>query len=72
MYFSNKNKNGNFVKTIITKKIYLIDNLKVNMLINIDLIKSKKIDINIFNRTIYINSCEIIVFLKIRTLRIVV
>ena len=72
MYFSNKNKNGNFVKTIIIKKIHLIDNLKTNMLINIDLIESKKIDINIFNRTAYIDNYKIIVFLKIRISRTVV
>ena len=42
------------------------------MLLNIDLIDSKKIDINISNKKIYIDNCDVIAFLKIKTFRIVV
>ena len=72
MYFPNTNKNGNFVKAMIIKKIHLIDNLKVNMLININFIESKKIDINIFNRTAYIDNCDVIAVLKVCISRIIV
>ena len=60
------------MRIIIIKKIYLIDNLKINILINIDLIKLKKININIFNKTIYIDSCNVIVSLNVRTFKIIV
>ena len=42
------------------------------MLLNIDLIDLKKIDINISNKKIYIDSCDVITFLKIKTFRIIV
>ena len=72
MYFFNVNKNDKSIKVMIIKKIHLIDNLKANMLLNIDFIDSKKIDINIFNKIAHIDSCEVIAFLKIRTLKVVV
>ena len=72
MYFFEINKNDNSIKIIIIKKIYLINNLKVNMLLNIDFINSKKIDINIFNKIAHIDNCEIIAFLKVRTFKIIV
>ena len=72
IYFSSMNKNGNFVKAIIIKKIHLIDNLKVNMLIDTNFIESKKIDINILNWTTYIDNCDVIAVLKIRISRIIV
>ena len=50
----------------------MIDNFKINMLLNNDVIESKKIDVNIFKKTIYIENCEIIVNLKIRTFKIIV
>ena len=66
MYFSDQ-KNDVTIKIKIIKKIHLIDNFKINMLLNNDVINSKKIDINISNKSIYIDNCEIIVNLKIRT-----
>ena len=72
MYYFEINKNDKSIKIIIIKKIHLINNLKVNMLLNIDFIDSKKIDINIFNKIVHIDNCEIIVFLKIRIFKIIV
>ena len=71
MYFFDQ-KNDVTIKTKIIKKIHLIDNFKTNMLLNNDVIESEKIDVNIFKKTIYIESCEIIASLKIRTSKIVV
>ena len=72
MYFFEVNKNDKSIKIIIIKKIHLINNLKVNMLLNIDFINSKKIDINIFNKIVHIDNCKIIIFLKIRIFKIIV
>ena len=71
MYFFEK-KNNVFVRAMIIKKNHLIDNLKINMLIDIDLIESKKMNINIFNKTIYIINCDVIVSFDVRTFRIIV
>ena len=72
MYIFNYNKNDVVVKAKIIQKIHLINNLKINIFFNIDFIESKKININIFNKTTYINNCNITALLKIRTLRIIV
>ena len=72
MYFFEVNKNDKSIKTMIIKKIHLINNLKINMLLSIDFINSKKIDINIFNKIVHIDNCEIIVTLKIRIFKIIV
>ena len=71
MYFFNQ-KNDVTIKIKIIKKIHLIDNFKINMLLNNDVIESKKIDVNISNKSNYIDSCEIIVNFEIRTLRMIV
>ena len=72
MYFFEVNKNDKSVKIMIIKKIHLINNLKANMLLSIDFIDSEKIDINILNKIVHIDNCEIIVFLKVRIFRVIV
>ena len=69
MYFSDQ-KNDNLVRAKIIREIHLIDNLKTNMLLKNDVIDSEKIDVNISNKSAYIDSCEIIVNLEVRTFRI--
>ena len=71
MYFFDK-KNDVIIKAKIIKKIHLIDNFKINMLLSNDVIESKKIDVNISNKSIYIDNCEIIINFEIRTSRIIV
>ena len=72
IYIFDHDKNENVVKTMIIKKVHLIDNFKINMFFKIDLIESKKIDINILNKTIFIDNCDVTTSLKIKTSRIVV
>ena len=72
IYISDYNKIDNVVKAIITRKIHLINNLKINMLLNIDLIDLEKIDISISNKKTYIDSCGVIAFLKIKISRVAV
>ena len=71
IYFSNK-KNEIVVKAMITREIHLIDNLKINMLIENDFMKSKKIDINVTKEIAHIDSCDVIVALNVKISRIIV
>ena len=71
MYFFDQ-KNDVTIKAKIIRKIHLIDNLKINMLLSNDVIESKKIDISISNKSIYIDNCEIIASFEVRTSRAIV
>ena len=71
IYF-NDEKNDKLIKTKIVKKIHLINELKINMLIDNDFIESKKIKINVINNFVYIDNCEIIIFLNVKTFRKIV
>ena len=65
-------KNEIVVKIMIIREIYLIDNLKTNMFIDNDLMKLKKIDINVTKKSIHIDNCDVIVVLNVKTSRIIV
>ncbi len=66
IFFSKiKNRKQAFAK--ITREIYLIDNLKTNILIKNNFIDFEKIVINIISKFVYIKSCVVIVNLKIKT-----
>ena len=71
MYFPDQ-KDDVTVRTKIIKKIHLIDNFKANMLLSNDVIESKKIDVSISNKSVYIDSCEVIASLEIRTSRVTI
>ena len=66
MYFEDI-KTNKFVKTIITRKIHLVKDFKTNLLIENDILNSKKIDISNFTKTTYIDHCEIIISIIIKT-----
>ena len=71
MHFSEIDKNKNSVMIKITRETHLIDNLKTNILIKNNCIELKEIAVNDIKRTIYINSCDIIVIADIKTSRII-
>ena len=71
IYFNNE-KNNKSMKTKIVKEIHLINELKINILIDNDFIESKKIKINVINNFVYIDNCEIIIFLNVKTFRKIV
>ena len=71
IYF-NDEKNNKLIKNKIVKEIYLINELKINMLIDNDFIKLKKIKINVINFFVCINNCEITIFLNVKTFRKIV
>ena len=66
MYFSNKRNNKN-IYAKITKKTYLIDDLKTKMLLKIDIIEFKKIDIIISKNQAYINSYDITIKIDLKS-----
>ena len=47
IYLSGTNTAGNKILTFITRKLYLVDDLKAKMLINNDVLRPKEIFINI-------------------------
>ena len=52
-------KDDNFIKIFIRREIYLIDNFKINIFIENDIIVSKEIVLNLIKKQILINNCEI-------------
>ena len=48
-----------FIMTMITIEIYLIDDLKTNMFIDVDVFKSQKMILNFEHNTFIINNCNI-------------
>jgi len=72
LYFSNKDRKKNLIIAKIICKVYLINNLKTNILIKNNLIDSKEIIININNKLVFINSCDVIVLVKVKTSRVVI
>lgn len=50
---------------LTSREIHIVDNLKTNVLIDMNIIISKKIDILIFQSKTEIDNCDINVFIKI-------
>lgn len=67
IYFSKLTKNETFALVFIIRKIHLIDDLKVKMLIKNDFLNSENFIIDIENKTITIESCNIEISLKIQS-----
>ena len=58
-------KNNKRVQILIIREIYIINNLRVKLLIGIDIIRPKIIDIFILKRIITVGNCGIDLFIKI-------
>ena len=71
MYFSEKNKNKNAVMIKIIREAHLINDLKVNMLIDNDCIEFEKIVVNLADDTAHIDNCDVIVVVNVKTSRII-
>ena len=65
IYFFDTTNDDVFVKIFIEKKVHLIKNFKTNMLIENDIIVSKRIFVDIINRITNIRSCDVIVSLNV-------
>ena len=66
MYFFEKNKDDHSVFVEIVREIHLVDNLKINFLINNDILESKLIDISISINTAIIENCYVIVSIVVK------
>ena len=58
--------NEKIIAILASRKIHIIDNLKINILINMNIMMSKQIDILTFQLKVKINNYNIIVFIEIR------
>lgn len=66
MYFQDT-KFNKFAKTMITRKMHLVKELKANLLIENDVLKSKIIDFSNFTEIVCSESCEITISMIIKT-----
>ena len=69
IYFNKKNKKDEMIRAKITREIHFVNELKVNMLIENDILESELFDISMSNSTIYIESCDVIIFITITSHR---
>ena len=72
IYFSKKNKNENVVMTKITRKTHLVNDLKINILIDNDFINSKKIVIDVVKEVAHIKNCNVNINIEVKTVRSIV
>jgi len=62
-----ENKDNNKVIVYICYEVHLIDNLKTKFLININILKSKQVIIDISNQKLRFESCkEVLVFCEVK------
>ena len=65
-YIHDKKIDDIFVITHFKRKIHIINDFKTKMLIDMNIMKSKKIILNFANKRLTVKSCEIIVFLTLK------
>ena len=66
MYFFKINSSNVSTKIVITREMYLVSDLKTNLLIDNDILESGKIDVFNSMKSALINNCEIISFITTR------
>jgi len=67
LYFFSKNNEDNLVMTKITQEVHLMNDFKINMLIENNLIDFEEIIIDVVSKSIFINNCDVIVSIKVKT-----
>ena len=65
-------KNDKKITSIIRREIHLIDDLKINMFLENDIMKSKRIVINITKKFVVVNNIDVTIFLKTRFVKNVI
>ena len=70
IYFVDKNTIDKEIKTCFRREIYIVDNLKANMLIENDIIDSEIFIINLNNKIVRINNCDVTISIEIRSFKI--
>ena len=66
MYFTRKNDSKKQIRACFRREIHVVDDLKVNILIDIDIIDVENISIDVSNKKTRIKSCNVIVFIEVR------
>ena len=66
MIFIKKNDKSNDVRVMFRREVHIKNNLKINIFMRNKIISSKKIFINFENDIARINSCNVIIFIKMR------
>ena len=66
MYFVDV-KNDSSVKTLIRREVHLVDNLKVNMLIDNDVTVSESVVLDLVKKQALIDSCDVTIALDVRS-----
>ena len=62
-------KNDKSITLMFRRKIHLINNFKTNMFINNDIIDSKSIIINSIKKQTFINNTDVIILIKVKSLK---
>ena len=65
-------KNDKKITSIIRREIHLIDDLKINMFFENDIMKSERIVINITKKIVVVNNIDVTIFLKTRFVKNVI
>ena len=72
IYIKGKNEKEKTIRACFHKEIHIIDDLKINMLIDNDIMKSKNINVSLNKRIAYIENCKMIVSIKIKSFEILI
>ena len=67
-YIIEKNNQENKIRIIFRRKVYLINDLKANILIEINIINLENIIVDLINCIAKIESCKVIILIEIRIL----
>ena len=59
LHLPDKNKDEKSAECLITREVHLIDHLKAKMLIRVNIIEPEGINISVFKKTAYIDSCRV-------------
>ena len=72
IYIKSKNESDKTTRACFRKKNYIVNDLKINIFINNNIMKSKNINVLSSKKIIYINNCKIIVSVKIKSFEIII
>ena len=70
IYIKSKDENGKTTRTCFRKEVHIVNDLKINMLIDNDVMKLKNINVSSSKRIAYIENCKIIISVKIKSFEI--
>ena len=66
IYIKGKDESDKTIRACFRKKVHIVNDLKTNMLIDNNIMKSKNINVSSNKKTAYINNCHITVSMKIK------